>query len=87
MVCIMVGMTKDDDALQAAVIDQLNAEIAAARLSIMDFAGRVGRPYDSTRNYLRNERALPLGIFFEYCAVLGVPADVVISRARDRLKG
>ena len=79
-------MTKDDDALQDAIIDQLNAELGAAGISVSELTRRIGRPYDSTRNYLRKERAIPLGIFLEYASAIGVSADVIVSRARERLK-
>lgn len=78
-------MTKDDDLLQEAIIDQLNAELGARQLSVAALAKAVGRPYDSTRNYLRKERAMPLGVFIELAATLDMPADEIISRARQRL--
>jgi len=78
-------MTKEDDALQSAIIDQLNAELGAQGMSIAALAGKLHRPYDSTRNYLKKERTMSLGIFVEICGVLGVDADEVINRARRRL--
>ena len=82
---IVGRMTKEDDALQDAVIDQLNAEIGATGTNMKDLAKAIGRPYDSTRNYLRKERALPFGVFFEICTALRIPADEVIRRARQRM--
>lgn len=82
----MVGhMTTDDDALASAIIDQLNAELGANGVSMVEIAQQIGRPYDSTRNYLRKERTLPLGIFLELCSALGVSPEVVTARARGRL--
>ncbi|MDT0211201.1 hypothetical protein [Curtobacterium sp. BRD11] len=78
-------MTNDDDLLQAAIIDQINAELGAVGLSMKDFAKKLGRPYDSTRNYLKKERSMPLGIFIESAAVLGITPDEIIARARRRL--
>lgn len=78
-------MTKEDDALQDAIIDQLNAEIGASGRSMSSLASEIGRPYDSTRNYLKKERAMPLRVFIEMCAALGVSADEIIGRARRRL--
>lgn len=79
-------MTKEDDALQDAIIDQLNAEIAAAGLNMKALAERIGRPYDSTRNYLRKERTMPILIFIECANALGVDPDEVIRRARQRIR-
>lgn len=79
-------MTKEDDALQDAIIDQLNAEIAAAGLNMKALAERVGRPYDSTRNYLRKERAMPVLIFIELTSALGLTPDELIQRARQRIR-
>lgn len=78
-------MTNDDDLLQAAIIDQLNAELGAAGVSMKELAKKIDRPYDSTRNYLRKERSMPLGIFLECAAALGVSADEIIASARRRL--
>lgn len=79
-------MTTEDDALYAAILKQLNAELGAAGFSVKSFAKHVGRPYDSTRNYLMGERVLPLGIFLEYASALGVDPDLIVSRARGRMK-
>ncbi|MGX9348117.1 hypothetical protein [Microbacterium sp. KNMS] len=78
-------MTNEDDQLQAAIIDQLNAELGAAGMSMKELAMAIGRPYDSTRNYLRKERAMPLVVFIECAAALHIPADEIIARARRRL--
>lgn len=82
---IVSHMTNTDDLLQAAIIEQLNAELGAKNLSMKDLAKAMGRPYDSTRNYLRGERAMPLGVFIEIAAVLGLAPDEMIKRARQRL--
>jgi lambda repressor-like predicted transcriptional regulator len=79
-------MTNDDDLLQAAIIDQINAELGAAGISMKDFAKQLGRPYDSTRNYLKKERSMPLGIFIECATALDITPDEIIARARRRLR-
>ena len=78
-------MTDEDDALAEAILAQLNAEIAAAGTNAKALATAIGRPYDSTRNYLTGERRLPLGIFLEMCRGLDVSPDVLIVRARERM--
>lgn len=83
----MIGrMTKEDDELQSAIIDQLNAEMTVAKISMKALAATLGKPYDSTRNYLVKERAMPLGIFLEIAGVLDISPDEIITRARRRLR-
>lgn len=78
-------MTKEDDLLQDAIIDQLNAELGAAGMSMKELSLAIGRPYDSTRNYLKKERGMPLGIFIECARALRLDPDEIITRARRRL--
>lgn len=82
---MMGRMTDADDLLATAILAQLNAEIAAAGTNIKSLAAAIGRPYDSTRNYLIGERKLPLGLFLEMCSGLGITPDELIRRARDRM--
>lgn len=81
----MGRMTQEDAQLQDAIIDQINAEIGAAGLSMKQVAAMLDRPYDSTRNYLRKERSMPLGVLIELCRVLDVSPDVLVSEAQGRL--
>lgn len=78
-------MTEEDDLLQSVIIDQLNAEIAAQGLNMTKFARLLGKPYDSTRDYLRKEKPMRLGFFIEAANALGVTPDEIIARARRRL--
>jgi len=75
-------MTKQDAALQSAVVDQLNAEIGAHQWSIADLARKMGRPYDSTRNYMTKERAMPLEFLLQAATTVGVPVEEIVARAR-----
>lgn len=77
-------MATEDELLQAAIVDQVNAERAGMGWSVKDLAGLMGRPYDSTRNYLSKDRPMPLDFLLQAARVLGVPADVVVSRARNQ---
>ncbi|MFG6277968.1 hypothetical protein [Microbacterium sp. 5K110] len=79
-------MTESDDALQAAIIDELNGELGATGITMRELSVRVGRPYDSTRNYLRKERPMPLWAFIEFTTALGVTPETLIGRARERLQ-
>ena len=78
-------MTKEDDALQSAIVDQINAELGAAGINMKQFAELLGKPYDSTRNYLKKERSMPLGVFLEMAGALKVDAGAIIERAKQRL--
>lgn len=79
-------MTTEDDALQSAIIDQLNAELGASGMTVKKLAIAIDRPYDSTRNYLKKERSMPLVVFLECAAAIGIEPVEVISRARVRLQ-
>lgn len=78
-------MTKEDEAFADAIVDQINAELGASGVTMKDLAKMLGRPYDSTRNYLKKERTLPFGIFLEMARVLNIAPEEVITRARGRL--
>lgn len=80
-------MTRDDELLQSAIIDQINAELGARNMAMTELATAINRPYDSTRNYLKKERVMPLVIFIEICTALNLEPDALVSRARDRLRG
>jgi hypothetical protein len=77
-------MATQDEAMQNAVADQINAELAARDLDMKKLATMLGRPYDSTRNYLKKERAMPLAFLLETATALGIPADIIVARARDQ---
>lgn len=78
-------MTKEDEALANAIVDQINAELGASSVTMKELAKKLDRPYDSTRNYLKKERTLPFGIFLEMARVLEIAPEEVIKRARGRL--
>lgn len=75
-------MTQEDDILQDAIIDELNAEMGRSGISMKELAAKIGRPYDSTRNYLKKERPMPLGVFIECANAIGITPDQVIKRAK-----
>ena len=80
-------MTYEDDAMYAAILAQLNAEIKAAGFSVRSFAKHIGNPYDSTGDYLRGDRALSLGFLLQYAEALGITLEEIVTRARrERLK-
>lgn len=79
-------MTTEDLAVQTAIIEQINAELGVQGISMTKFAKMLGRPYDSTRDYLKQERPMRLDFFLEAANALGIPADEIIRRARQRMQ-
>lgn len=71
-------------ALEYAIVDAINAELGAARISVKEIARRLGRPYDSTRNYLTLERRLPLEFLIAISGELGTTPDVLVAEARTK---
>ena len=76
-------MTNEEDtAMQHAVVDQLNAELGSMKMTVAELARKMGRPYDSTRNYLAKERDMPLDFLLQAARTVGVPVEEIVSRAR-----
>jgi hypothetical protein len=80
----------EHEALQAAVRDALYAFMGAhtgpsgRRWSVNSLAEAMGRPYDSTRNYLTGERSMPMEFFLDAALTLGVKPDEIVRDARER---
>lgn len=80
----------EHEALQAAVRDALHAYMAAntapsgRRWSVNSLANAMGRPYDSTRNYLAGERSMPMEFFLDATLTLGAQPDEIVRDARER---
>lgn len=79
-------MTYSDDRLRDAILEQFQAELAIAGLNMKALAERMGRPYDSTRNYLKGERAMPVEFLIDASRTLGIAPDALIARARQRIE-
>lgn len=80
----------EHEALQAAVRDAIHAYMGAhtspsgRRWSVNSLAKAMGRPYDSTRNYLTGERSMPMEFFLDAALTLGVKPDEIVRDARER---
>lgn len=72
------------EALQQAVLDQLNAEIAAKGETVKSVALLLERDYNTYRRYLTGERLLPTTMLWATLDALGVDEGVFMRRARDR---
>jgi len=77
-------MGTEDLALERAVVAAINAARGAKGWSIATLAREMDRPYDSTRNYLKNERSMPLEFLLVAAQALGVPDDELVREAREK---
>jgi hypothetical protein len=78
-------MTDEHLALEHAIVDAINAAIGANnRMSVSELARQMGRPYDSTRNYLALDRRLPLEFLIAVAGALGTTPDELIKEARTK---
>lgn len=71
-------------ALERAIVDAINAELGAKRLSIKALAKQMDLAYDSTRNYLALERRLPLPFFLKVADELGTTPEALVAEARAK---
>lgn len=76
-------MPNEHLALERAIVDAINAKLGKDRVSLSELARRMGRPYDSTRNYLTLERRLPLEFLIAVSDVLGTTPDALVREARE----
>ena len=79
-------MTDEDEDLQRATVDQIRGEAVAQYGGMKEFAAQWGRPYDSTRDYLKHVVPIKLGVAIEMCSFLGVPLEEMIARGRAQLR-
>lgn len=75
------------DKIQAAVISQINAEIAAAGMSKVELAKKAGIPNSTLARYLKGERDIPLPVFAGIADALGITYVELSARAQRRLEG
>lgn len=81
--------TADDPAaaLMRAFIAQLNAERAAAGLSLSDLSRRSGIPWRTLQRYLSGERDMSVRTQLRICAALGISMATLWRRIDDRWRG
>lgn len=75
------------DKIQAAVISQINAEIAAAGMNKVELAKKAGIPNSTLSRYLKGERDIPLPVFAGIADALGITYVELSARAQRRLEG
>ncbi len=61
---------------------QLKAEIALRNENLKTVTSRAGLNYGVTRRYITGEREMPLKVFLQLCAAIGVTPDEVLKRAQ-----
>lgn len=72
------------ESFSAAVIAQLNAEIAAAGLNMSAIAKDLGIDYSTLRRYLRNEREIPVIVLYAIIGKLSIDEAQLFTLARAR---
>lgn len=83
-------MGVDTDAYERAVIEQLNAEAKLAGYSVKSLAAKLGRSYDTFRNYMlvpgaKGQVAMPLPVFLEVCEAIGISRSELLELAERRM--
>lgn len=72
--------------LQACVVDELRAELAAQRTTLRRLVtGRTDLVYGTVARYLSGQRDMPLGVYIDICDALGVSPREIMRRAEIRL--
>lgn len=66
-----------------AINRQLKVEIATRDDNLKAVASRAGLSYGVVRRYVAGEREMPIKVFLELCAAIGVNADDVLTRAEE----
>lgn len=77
----------DEDALMAAFIAQMNAERAAAGLSLADLSRRSGIPWRTLQRYLSGERDMPVRVQLRISEAFGISIATLWRRTDDRWRG
>jgi transcriptional regulator with XRE-family HTH domain len=73
-------------AYTAAILEQLNAEIAARDSNVKALAKRMNMDYGTLRRYTEGERPLPMTKLWQALDTLGIDYGVFTRRASERLE-
>lgn len=73
--------------IQAAIVTQIKAEMAALDWKQPELAKRSGVPTSTLHRYLKGERDIPLNSFIDITAALGLSYIEMVARATRRLEG
>jgi transcriptional regulator with XRE-family HTH domain len=73
--------------IQAALVTQVKAEMAARDMKQKDMAARVGMQTSTLSRYLSGERDVPMPVVFSFAAALDLSIIELVQRAERRLEG
>lgn len=80
----------DTEAYERAIIEQLNAEAKLAGYSVKSLAAKLGKSYDTFRNYMlvpgaKGQVTMPLPVFIAVCDAIGISREEVLALAERRM--
>lgn len=73
--------------IQAALVTQVKAEMAAKDMKQKDMAARIGMQTSTLSRYLSGDRDLPAPVLFSMASALDLSITELIQRAERRLEG
>lgn len=73
--------------IQAALVKQVKAEMAAQDMRQKDMAERLGMQTSTLSRYLAGERDIPMPVVFGFADALGLSIIELVQRAERRLEG
>ena len=73
--------------IQAALVKQVKAEMAAQDMRQKDMAAKLGMQTSTLSRYLAGERDIPMPVVFGFADALGLTAIELVQRAERRLEG
>lgn len=73
--------------IQAALVTQVKAEMAAKDMRQKDMAATLGMQTSTLSRYLSGERDIPMPVMFGFADALDLSLIELVQRAERRLKG
>jgi transcriptional regulator with XRE-family HTH domain len=73
--------------IQAALVTQVKAEMAARDMKQPDLAERAGIPTSTLHRYMKGERDIPMPVAFSMASALDLSLIELFQRAERRLEG
>lgn len=73
--------------IQAAIVTQVKAEMAARDMKQKDMAALIGMQPSTMSRYLSGERDIPMPVAFEFAGALDLTIIELVERAQRRLDG
>ena len=73
--------------IQAAIVTQVKAEMAARDMKQKDMAAAIGMQTSTLSRYLSGERDIPMPVAFSMAAALDLSIVELVQRAERRLEG